>query len=59
MGHIGPAAIFPLGVPGDVRGVLTVGRRRGGLPFQQASADVIASFAAQAGVGLELAARPP
>jgi signal transduction histidine kinase len=57
MGHIGPAAIFPLGVPGDVRGVLTVGRRRGGLPFQQASADVIASFAAQAGVGLELAAR--
>jgi two-component system, NarL family, sensor histidine kinase DevS len=57
MGHIGPAAIFPLGVPGDVRGVLTVGRRRGGLPFPQASADVIASFAAQAGVGLELAAR--
>jgi signal transduction histidine kinase len=57
MGHIGPAAIFPLGVPGDVRGVLTVGRRRGGLPFQQAAADVIASFAAQAGVAVELAAR--
>jgi signal transduction histidine kinase len=57
MGHIGPAAIFPLGVPGDVRGVLTVGRRRGGLPFPQGSADVIASFAAQAGVALELAAR--
>ena len=57
MGHIGPAVFFPLGVPGDVRGVLTVGRRRGGLPFQQATADVIASFAAQAGVALELAAR--
>jgi signal transduction histidine kinase len=57
MGHIGPASIFPLGVPGDVRGVLTVGRRRGGLPFSQATADVIASFAAQAGVALELAAR--
>ncbi len=57
MGHIGPAAIFPLGVPGDVRGVLTVGRCRGGLPFPQATADVIASFAAQAGVALELAAR--
>jgi signal transduction histidine kinase len=57
MGHIGPAAMFPLGVPGDVRGVLTVGRRRGGLPFQQATSDVIASFAAQAGVALELAAR--
>ena len=57
MGHIGPAVFFPLGVPGDVRGVLTVGRRRGGLPFPQATADVIASFAAQAGVALELAAR--
>ena len=43
MGHIGPAAIFPLGVPGDVRGVLTVGRHRGGLLFPQATADVIAS----------------
>jgi signal transduction histidine kinase len=57
MSHIGPAAMFPLGVPGDVRGVLTVGRRRGALPFPQATADVIASFAAQAGVTLELAAR--
>jgi signal transduction histidine kinase len=57
MGHVGPAAIFPLGVPGDVRGVLTVGRRRGAMPFAQATADVIASFAAQAGVALELAAR--
>jgi len=57
MGHIGPKMIFPLGVPGNVLGVLSVGRRRGGPPFAAAAADVIASFAAQAGVALELAAR--
>jgi signal transduction histidine kinase len=37
--------------------VLSVGRLRGGPPFEPAAADVIASFAAQAGVALELAAR--
>jgi signal transduction histidine kinase len=57
MGHIGPKMIFPLGVPGNVLGVLSVGRRQGGPPFAPAAADVIASFAAQAGVALELAAR--
>jgi signal transduction histidine kinase len=57
MNHIGPKMIFPLGVPGNVLGVLSVGRRRGGPPFAPAAADVIASFAAQAGVALELAAR--
>ena len=57
MGHIGPKMIFPLGAPGNVLGVLSVGRRRGGPPFTPAAADVIASFAAQAGVALELAAR--
>jgi len=36
--------------------VLTVGRRHGAPPFPQAQADVVASFAAQAGVALELAA---
>ena len=56
MSHIGPAILFPLGVPGNVRGVLTVGRRHGATPFPQAQADVVASFAAQAGVALELAA---
>ena len=56
MSQIGPAVVFPLGVPGNVRGVLTVGRRHGALPFPQAQADVVASFAAQAGVALELAA---
>jgi signal transduction histidine kinase len=56
MSQIGPAVVFPLGPPGNVRGVLTVGRRHGALPFPQAQADVVASFAAQAGVALELAA---
>jgi signal transduction histidine kinase len=56
MSQIGPAVVFPLGAPGNVRGVLTVGRRRGAMPFPQAQADVVASFAAQAGVALELAA---
>jgi signal transduction histidine kinase len=56
MTHIGPAVLFPLGVPGNVRGVLTVGRRHGAAAFPQAHVDVAASFAAQAGVALELAA---
>jgi signal transduction histidine kinase len=56
MNHIGPAIVFPLGVPGNVRGVLTVGRLHGAAPFPPAPADVVASFAAQAGVALELAA---
>jgi signal transduction histidine kinase len=56
MSQIGPAIVFPLGAPGNVRGVLTVGRRHGAPPFPQAQADVVASFAAQAGVALELAA---
>ena len=56
MSQIGPAVVFPLGAPGNVRGVLTVGRRHGAPPFPQAQADVVASFAAQAAVALELAA---
>jgi signal transduction histidine kinase len=56
MSQIGPAVIFPLGVPGNVRGVLTVGRRHGAPPFAPSQARVVASFAAQAGVALELAA---
>jgi signal transduction histidine kinase len=56
MSHIGPAIVFPLGAPGNVRGVLTVGRLHGAPPFPEAQAGVVASFAAQAGVALELAA---
>ena len=55
--HVGPMTVFPLGAPGNVRGVLSVGRRRGGAPLAPAAIDLIASFAAQAGVALELAAR--
>jgi signal transduction histidine kinase len=57
MAHVGPSMILPLGAPGNVHGVLSVHRRRGGQPFEPAAMDVIASFAAQAGVALELAAR--
>ena len=57
MTQIGPAIVFPLGAPGNVRGVLTVGRVHGAAPFAPAQADMVASFAAQAGVALELAAR--
>ncbi|HEY1821284.1 MAG TPA: GAF domain-containing protein [Trebonia sp.] len=56
MSHIGPAVLFPLGAPGSRRGVLTIGRRHGGAPFPQAEAAFAASFAAQAGIALELAA---
>jgi len=57
MSQIGPAVVFPLGAPGNVRGVLTIGRCHGAPPFPEAQAGVAASFAAQAGVALELAAR--
>jgi signal transduction histidine kinase len=56
MSQIGPAIVFPLGAPGNVRGVLTVGRLHGAQPFPETQAGVVASFAAQAGVALELAA---
>jgi signal transduction histidine kinase len=56
MSQIGPAIVFPLGAPGNVRGVLTVGRVHGAAPFPPAQADMVASFAAQAGIALELAA---
>ncbi|MGH3233380.1 MAG: GAF domain-containing sensor histidine kinase [Streptosporangiaceae bacterium] len=56
MSQIGPAVLFPLGAPGNVRGVLTVGRRHGAAPFPPTQVGVAASFAAQAGVALELAA---
>jgi signal transduction histidine kinase len=57
MSHIGAAVVFPLGAPGNVRGVLTVGRRHGAPSFPASRVGVVASFAAQAGVALELAAR--
>jgi signal transduction histidine kinase len=55
--HLGPAVVFPLGAPGNVRGILTAGRRPGSMPMTPAAVEMLFSFAAQAGVGLELAAR--
>ena len=56
MSQIGPALVFPLGAPGNVRGVLTVGRVHGAAPFPPAEAEMVATFAAQAAVALELGA---
>jgi len=54
--RLGPAVVFPLGAPGNVRGILTAGRRPGSMPMAPAAVEMLFSFAAQAGVGLELAA---
>ena len=54
--RLGPAVVFPLGAPGNVRGILTAGRRAGSMPLAPASVEMLVSFAAQAGIGLELAA---
>ncbi|MBV9095871.1 MAG: GAF domain-containing protein [Streptosporangiaceae bacterium] len=56
MSQIGPAVLFPLGAAGTARGVLTIGRRHGAVPFDAAQAGFAAAFAAQAGIALELAA---
>jgi signal transduction histidine kinase len=56
MSHIGPAVVFPLGAHSGQRGVLTIGRRHGRAPFPAAEATFAASFAAQAGIAVELAA---
>ena len=53
--NLGPAVIVPLGAPGNVRGILTAGRRPGSLPLAPQAVEVLITFAAQAGVGLELA----
>jgi hypothetical protein len=52
---LGPATGFPLGGSGNVRGVLTVGRRPGSMPLAPAAAEMVESSAAQAGITLELA----
>ena len=54
--HLGPAVVFPLGAPGNVRGILTAGRRPGSMPLAPPAVEMLFSFAAQAGIGLELAA---
>lgn len=52
---LGPAVVFPLGPAGSVRGVLTAGRGPGSRPLSADAVDMITTFAAQAGLGLELA----
>ena len=52
---LGPAVFVPLGPAGDVRGVLTAGRNQGALPLSADAVDMLITFAAQAGIGLELA----
>ena len=53
--HLGPAVVVPLGSPGNVRGVLTAGRHRGSMPLSPQATEMLVTFAAQAGIGLELA----
>jgi signal transduction histidine kinase len=52
---LGPALVLPLGAPGTVRGVLTVGRNPGSLPLPPQAVEMVTTFAAQAGIALELA----
>ena len=52
---LGWAILLPLGAPGNVRGVLTVGRDPGSLPFPPRAVEMVTAFAAQAGIALELA----
>jgi GAF domain-containing protein len=53
--NLGPAIIVPLGAGGNVRGVLTAGRRPGSMPLTPQAADMLVTFATQAGIALELA----
>jgi signal transduction histidine kinase len=52
---LGPAVVVPLGSAGNVRGVLTAGRHRGSLPLSPPAVEMLITFVAQAGIGLELA----
>ncbi|HXZ75728.1 MAG TPA: GAF domain-containing protein [Streptosporangiaceae bacterium] len=52
---LGPAIVFPLGGPGNVGGVLTVGRHPGSMPLTRGAVELVTAFAAQAGIALELA----
>jgi GAF domain-containing protein len=54
MSQIGPAIVFPLGAPGNVRGVLTVGRRHGATPFPPAQDAARHSGASQVEVTVDV-----
>ncbi len=53
--NLGPTILVPLGAAGNVRGVLTAGRQPGSMPLTAAVADMLVTFAVQAGIALELA----
>lgn len=53
--RLGPAVVVPLGTAANVRGVLTAGRMAGQQPIAPAAAEMVAAFAAQAAVAVELA----
>jgi signal transduction histidine kinase len=52
---LGGGVAVPLGVPGDVRGVMLVARRRGAQPLPPAAVEMVTTFAVQAGIRLKLA----
>ncbi|SNT53844.1 Histidine kinase-, DNA gyrase B-, and HSP90-like ATPase [Streptosporangium subroseum] len=52
---LGPVAAVPIGASGGVRGVLSLGKRSGRIPFNQADLRTLHSFAGQAAIALELA----
>jgi two-component system, NarL family, sensor histidine kinase DevS len=54
---LGPAMLLPLGDSGHVRGVLTIGRAAGSMPLPTGATQLAMTFAAQAGIALELAER--
>ncbi|MFI7030227.1 GAF domain-containing protein [Microbispora rosea] len=53
-GEAGAACAVPLGAPGAVRGVLSLARRPGRVPFSRAEVCMVHSFAGHAAVALEL-----
>jgi signal transduction histidine kinase len=52
---LGPGVAMPLGVPGDVHGVMVTARRAGSQPLAPAAVEMVTTFAVQAGIGLKLA----
>ncbi|GGL08162.1 histidine kinase [Sphaerisporangium melleum] len=51
----GPVVAVPLGAAGAVRGVLSLGKRHGRIPFSHSELRTLYAFAGQAAVALELA----
>ena len=56
-GQFGPVMVVPLGTADRIRGVLVAGRTAGRPAFDLATIEMLADFAAQAAIALELAER--